>query len=64
MIMHLGGTACLGNYGWGWHPWWKVLPAVNKVVLHTYARRNCLGTEATEGSCIVRVGVVVLCRKT
>jgi len=35
------------------------VPAVNKGVLRTYARRNCLGTEVMEGSYIVRVGVVV-----
>jgi hypothetical protein len=65
MIMHVGGAACLGHYaGWGWYSWrTRIVLAANKGVLHTYARRNCLGREVTEGSYIVRVGVVVIMQK-
>ena len=35
--------------------------AVNKGVLRTYARRNCLGTEAMEGIYIARVGFFFGC---
>lgn len=42
-----------------------LLLAGNKEDLHTYAGRNCLGTEVMEGIYIARVGwrVVVVCRK-
>jgi hypothetical protein len=62
------GAACLGDYGRGgcWRPWILVLLlAGNKGDLHTYAGRNCLGTEVMEGIYIARVGwrVAVVCRK-
>jgi len=54
-LMHQRFSQDLGHYGWGRHPW-IVLPAANKGVLRTCARRNYLGTEVMEGRVQVHRG--------